>query len=68
MSNHAGKTVREILLEKKGSIKDADLEPGSPSWDEILDLSWEEIVENAKKRVRGFKTIKKLLGGREFDK
>jgi len=68
MSKHAGKTVREILLGKKGSIKDAELEPGSPSWDDILDLPWEELVDNAKHRVPGFKTFKKLLGGREFDK
>jgi hypothetical protein len=40
MADHAGKTVAEILTEKKASIRDAALPPGSPSWDEILDLTW----------------------------
>src|SRR6266478_1414845 len=48
MPDNAGKTVREILEDKKGSIKDAPLDEGSPSWDEILDLNWEEIVDQAK--------------------
>ena len=31
MSANAGKTVAEILTQKKASIKAAPLEPGSPS-------------------------------------
>jgi hypothetical protein len=68
MANLAGKTVAEILRTKKASIRDAALEPGSPSWDEIMDLTWEELTERAKQRLPGYKTIKKLLGSREYDK
>ena len=65
---YAGKTVAEILKGKKASIKEAAIDPGSPSWDEILNLTWEEIQERAKRRQPGYKTIKKLLGTREYDK
>ena len=68
MHKHSGKTVREILESKKGSIKDAALDEGSPGWPEILDLTWEVIEDRAKRRRTGYKTIKKLLSGREFDK
>lgn len=68
MSKYSGKTVREILEDKQGSIKTAALDPGSPSWDEILDLTWDEIHERAKKRKTGYKTLKKLITSREYDK
>jgi hypothetical protein len=61
-------TVREILKEKKAKIRKAKLEKGSPSWDDILDETWEQIVKNAKERVKGYKTIKKLLTDQRFDK
>jgi hypothetical protein len=41
---------------------------GSPAWKEIEALTWEEIVAKAEADVRGFKTIKKLLGDKRFDK
>ncbi len=65
---HAGRTVAEILKDKRGSIKNAPLDPGSPSWDSILEMTWEEIEERADKGEPGFKTIKKLLKERRFDK
>ena len=34
---------------RKAAIKNAPLEPGSPSWDDILDLTWEEIVDKAQR-------------------
>jgi hypothetical protein len=68
MSDNAGKTVAEILKDKKGAIKDAALGSGSPSWDEIMHLTWEEIQDRAKRRLPGYKTIKKLLGPGEYDK
>ena len=40
---NAGKTVAEILLTKRAAIKNAPLEPGSPSWDDVRALLWEEI-------------------------
>jgi hypothetical protein len=68
MADNAGKTVAEILRTKKASIKDAALDPGSPSWDDILQLTWEDLTDRAKRREPGYKTIKKLLGSREYDK
>jgi hypothetical protein len=67
-ANRDDETVREILKRKRGAIKDAGLEPGSPSWDDILDLTWEEITERAKNRETGFKTFKKLLGKSKYDR
>ena len=68
MADHAGKTVAEILKNKRASIKRARLEKGSPSWDDILHLTWEEIIEQHQRRVRGFKTFHKLLNQKEYDK
>jgi hypothetical protein len=68
MSQSAGKTVREILKEKRASIRQAPLEPGSPSWDDILDVPWEEVVARANADEPGYRTIKKLLSGGRFDK
>ena len=68
VSLNAGKTVAEILKEKKGSIKHAPLDPGTPSWDAIMHLTWEEIVERTRKRERGFGTFRKLLLDKRFDK
>lgn len=68
MSKYAGKTVAEILRWKKASIKQAALDPGSPSWDDILELTFEELTEKAKRNEPGCKTLKKLLGKREYDK
>ncbi|HYT95633.1 MAG TPA: hypothetical protein VEL76_43340 [Gemmataceae bacterium] len=68
MASNAGKTVAEILKGKKGSLKQAPLPKGSPSWDEILPLTWEEIDTRAKRRERGYKTIRKLLSDPEYNK
>lgn len=68
MSKNAGKTVREILKEKRAGIRQAPLEPGSPSWDDILDMPWKEVVERAEADEPGYRTIKKLLSGGRFDK
>lgn len=68
MAANAGKTIAEILKTKRASIKRARLEKGSPSWDDILHLTWEELVEKQQRRVRGFKTFYKLLQQKEYDK
>jgi hypothetical protein len=65
---NAKKKVRDILKGKKGSIKQADLEPGAPSWDDIQDLTWEEIEERAEADMPGYRTIRKLLSDKRFDK
>jgi hypothetical protein len=68
MANNAGRTVAEIPQGKLGSIKNAPLPKGSPSWDDIMNLTWEEIDQRAKNRDRGFPVFKKLLLDKRFDK
>jgi hypothetical protein len=68
MADYTGKTVEEILKTKRGAIRQAPLEKGSPSWDDILHLTWEEIVKRHQRRERGFKTFHKLLKETRFDK
>ncbi len=64
----SGKRVIDILKLKKGSIKQAKLPEGSPSWDEINEMTWSEIESNANANLTGFKAIRKLLSDRRFDK
>src|ERR1043165_5300197 len=47
-------TVASILKGKLGSIKRAPLPPQTPSWETILAMKWEEIVEHASKNRPGF--------------
>lgn len=60
--------VRDILKLKKGTIRQVPLDPGSPSWDSILDMTWEQVDAAANANKTGFKTIRKLLGDNRFDK
>jgi hypothetical protein len=68
MADNAGKTVAEILKTKRARIKYAPLDPGSPSWDDILDLTWEDVDERARRRLPGYKTLRKLLSDPEYNK
>lgn len=68
MSENAGKTVAEILNGKRGAIFNAPLKRGSPSWDDMMDLPWEEIVDRAQRRIPGYQTFRKLLTDERFDK
>jgi hypothetical protein len=68
MADNAGKTVAEILKMKRAAILKAALGKGSPGWDDIMHLRWEEIVRKQKRRERGFKTFYKLLSNKEYDK
>jgi RHS repeat-associated protein len=61
-------TVADVLEGKKGSITRAPLPKGSPSWDEIRNLPFSEIVRRARANETGFKTILKLLRSKRFDK
>ena len=61
-------TVKEVLKHRKGSIKQAPLPPGGPSWDKLLPLTMEEIRRAADKGEPGFKTIWKLLNDSRFYK
>ena len=68
MPDYSGMTVEEILRFKKGDIKNAALDPGSPSWDDILHMTWEEVLDKARQREPGFQTIRKLLSNGRFNK
>jgi hypothetical protein len=67
-SNSDDETVADILKRKKASVRQAALEPGSPSWDEVLDLTWAEIKERARRRLPGYKTFRKLLSDSEYNR
>jgi len=67
-TNDPGETVAQILRRKLSTIKQTPPPPGSPSWDDILHLTWAG-VEAAKKRGEpGFKVFRKLLTDKRFDK
>jgi hypothetical protein len=68
MSKNSGKTVAEILRGKQGWIRGVPLDPGSPSWDDIMHLTWEEVEERARRREPGFGTFRKLLTDGRFNK
>jgi hypothetical protein len=68
VSDNAGKTVAEILLGKRAGIRNARLPKGSPSWDDIMHLTWEEIEEKAARKERGFRTFRKLLNRKRYNK
>jgi hypothetical protein len=67
-ANDDNETVAEILKRKRGAIRQAPLEPGSPSWDDILHETWGEVKEKARRRVPGYKTFRKLLSDSEYEK
>jgi RHS repeat-associated protein len=60
--------VKDVLRTKRGSIKNAELEPGSPSWDQIQELTLEEIGARARQGLPGYKTLWKLLTSKRFNK
>jgi len=60
--------VSDILKTKKGSIRNAELPPGSPSFDDILDMPFSQIEAGARANLPGYKTIKKLLTDRRFNR
>jgi hypothetical protein len=68
MHKYAGMLGSEILLLKKASIRHAPLPKGSLSWSEIEGMMWEQIDDEARANTSGFKTIRKLLTDRRFDR
>ncbi|MDP9372994.1 MAG: hypothetical protein M3Q65_11205 [Chloroflexota bacterium] len=60
--------VRDILKRKKGSIKNAPLGQRAPSWDEVLDLTWQQVEAGARENKPGYRTIRKLLSDSRFDR
>ena len=67
-ANKGSETGSDILKRKKASIKFAPLPPGAPSWGQIEKEKWRDIQRKAKKGVTGYKTIRKLLTDKRFDK
>ncbi len=67
-TNADDETVAEILKRKRAGIRQAALDPGSPSWDEILDLTWWDVKERARRRLPGYKTLRKLLSDSEYNR
>jgi len=61
-------TVREILRRKRAGVRNAPLESGAPSWDDILDVTFGEIHQRARRGEPGYRTIRKLLTDRRFDR
>jgi hypothetical protein len=60
--------VSDVLKGKKGSIKQAPLPPGSPSWEDLLDKKMSDIETGANENRPGYKEIRKLLRDKRFDK
>jgi hypothetical protein len=67
-ANQPNETVAQILRRKLGSIKQARLPQGSPSWDDILHLTWAELLAAKDRGEAGFRTFHKLLTNKRFDK
>jgi hypothetical protein len=65
---YAGKTVKEIHKTTQRRIKNAPFDEGSPSWDDIMDLTWEEVEQRAQDNEPGFRTVRKLLDRKKYDK
>jgi len=63
-----GMSVRQILRLKKGSILNAPLPPDSPDWSKVEGMMWGEVEVAARNNEPGFKTIRKLLADRRFDR
>jgi hypothetical protein len=67
-ANQLHESVAQILRRKLGSIKQAPLPSGSPSWDDIQQLTWAEVLAAKDRGEVGFKTFCKLLTNKRFDK
>ena len=66
--NDDSETVADILKRKLGKIRQAPLESGSPSWDDIMGETWKSIKQKASRRKPGYRTFRKLLTDGRFDK
>lgn len=60
--------MSDILRSKKAGIMRAPLGIGAPSWEELLDLSWREIELGARANRPGYRTVRKLLSDKRFDR
>lgn len=58
--------VAEVMRTRRGSIRNAPLPRGAPSWDSILDMTMDEIRSRAQANEPGFRQIHKLLTDGRF--
>jgi RHS repeat-associated protein len=66
--NRDQRTVAQVLRGKRGSIRQAPLPQGSPSWDAILDMTMADVRAAAAANRPGFRTILKLLTDQRFNR
>lgn len=64
----AGKLVKDILRFKKASVRQAPLPEGSPDWEGLEEMTWEQVDRAARENRPGFNTIRKLLADGRFDR
>ena len=64
----SGMLVSDILKRKKSGIRQAPLPIGSPGWDDLLTMTWEQVEAGAKANRPGFRAVRKLLADRRFDR
>lgn len=57
----------DILKQKKGSIRQAQLPKGLPSWDEFNQMIWEQIEAGAGVNKPGFRVVRKLLTDKKMN-
>ena len=62
------RTVADVLAGKRGSIKNAPLPAGSPSWAEVSKMTMAQVRALARQNTPGYRTIWKLLTDRRFNK
>ncbi|HEY4940045.1 MAG TPA: hypothetical protein VII56_01350 [Rhizomicrobium sp.] len=60
--------VKTVLERKKGLIRKAPLPRGSPSWSNLQHETMGDIERKARENVVGYRTVKKLLTDRRFEK
>lgn len=57
---YKGQRVADILKQKKGGIKQAQLPEGAPSWEDFLEMTWEEIENGAETSVTWIQSSEKV--------
>lgn len=58
--------IKDILKDRKGSIKNVPLKSGELSYDGVSKLTWKELNDGAKAREPGYQTWVKLLNDNRF--
>ncbi len=67
-ADEADIAISDVLKGKLGKITKAPLPPGSPSWEQVSNMTVAEVRAAAKANEPGFKTILKLLTEGKYNK